>query len=202
MEAYPRLFARFKIILDPMFPRLAEFVREAEIIIDVGTGYGVPAVWLLELFPRAQVYGIEPDRKRVRFASRAIGKRGTVEIGRAPDIPDVPGMADTALLLDMIHLITDDALRLTLQRLHGKLCSDGSLIVRAMVPSGKRIACARWIETARIRLQKATPYFRSKEDILTIMAQAGFEITRTEISSPGKEEWWFVARVIIQEMAA
>jgi hypothetical protein len=34
------------------------------------------------------------------------------------------------------------------------------------------------------------------------MAQAGFEITRTEISSPGKEEWWFVARVIIQDMAA
>jgi hypothetical protein len=102
----------------------------------------------------------------------------------------------------MIHLITDDALRLTLQRLHGKLCSDGSLIVRAMVPSGKRIACTRWIETARIRLQKGTPYFRSKEDISTIMAQAGFEITRTEISVPGKEEWWFVARVITQDMAA
>ncbi|MGO9137106.1 MAG: MMPL family transporter [Syntrophales bacterium] len=197
MEAYPRLFARFKIILDPMFPRLAEFIRKPEIIIDVGTGYGVPAVWLLELFPRAQIYGIEPDRKRVRFASRAIGKRGTVEIGRAPDIPDVPGMADTALLLDMIHLITDDALRLTLQRLHGKLCPDGSLIVRATVPSGKRIPWTRWIETTRIRLQKGTPYFRSKEDILTMMAETSFEITRTEISSPGKEEWWFIAKVII-----
>jgi uncharacterized protein len=202
MEAYPRLFARFKIILDPMFPRLAEFVRQPEMIIDVGTGYGVPAVWLLELFPRAQVYGIEPDRKRVRFASRAIGKRGTVEIGRAPDIPDVPGTADTALLLDMIHLITDDALRLTLQRLHGKLCSDGSLIVRATVPSGKRIPWTRWIETTRIRLQKGTPYFRSREDILTMMSETGFEITRTEISSRGKEEWWFIARVIIQDLAA
>jgi cyclopropane fatty-acyl-phospholipid synthase-like methyltransferase len=202
MEAYPRLFARFKIILDPMFPRLAEFVRKPEIIIDVGTGYGVPAIWLLELFPRARVYGIEPDRKRVRFASRVIGKRGTVEIGRAPDIPDVPGMADTALLLDMIHLITDDALRLTLQRLHGKLRPDGSLIVRATVPSEKRFPWTRWIETKRIRLQKGTPHFRSKEDIRDIISEAGFEITRTEISAPGKEEWWFVARVSIQDMVA
>jgi len=202
MEAYPRLFARFKIILDPMFPRLAEFVKEPEIIIDMGTGYGVPAVWLLELFPRAQVYGIEPDRKRVRFASRAIGKRGTVEIGGAPDIPDIPRMADTALLLDMIHLITDDEFRLTLKRLHGKMRTDGSLIVRATVPLRQGIPWTRWIETTRISLQKGTPHFRSKEDILTIISEAGFEIIRTEISIPGKEEWWFVARLGIRGMVA
>ena len=202
MEAYPRLFARFKIILDPMFPRLAEFVKEPEIIIDMGTGYGVPAVWLLELFPRAQVYGIEPDRKRVRFASRAIGKRGTVEIGGAPDIPDIPRMADTALLLDMIHLITDDEFRLTLKRLHGKMRTDGSLIVRATVPLRQGIPWTRWIETTRISLQKGTPHFRSKEDILIIISEAGFEIIRTEISIPGKEEWWFVARLGIRGMVA
>jgi predicted exporter len=202
MEAYPRLFALFKIILDPMFPRLANFVKQPVIIIDVGTGYGVPAVWLLELFPRAQVYGIEPDRKRARFASRAIGKRGTVEIGGAPDIPDVSGMADTALLLDMIHLITDDEFRLTLKRLHGKMRTDGSLIIRATVPSGKHIPWTRWIETTRIRLQKSMPHFRSKEDILTIISEAGFKIASMEISAPGKEEWWFTARVSIQEMVA
>jgi hypothetical protein len=202
MEAYPRLFARFKIILDPMFPRLANFVKQPVIIIDVGTGYGVPAVWLLELFPRAQVYGIEPDRKRARFASRAIGKRGTVEIGGAPDIPDVSGMADTALLLDMIHLITDDEFRLTLKRLRGKMRTDGSLIIRATVPSGKRIPWTRWIETTRITLQKSMPHFRSKEDILTIISEAGFKIASMEISAPGEEEWWFTARVSIQEMVA
>ncbi|HYA15252.1 MAG TPA: MMPL family transporter, partial [Syntrophales bacterium] len=52
MEAYPRLFARFKITLDPMFPKLAAFIKKPEVIIDVGTGYGVPAIWLLEIFPR------------------------------------------------------------------------------------------------------------------------------------------------------
>jgi predicted exporter len=197
MEAYPRLFARFKIALDPMFPRLADFVKKPEIIMDVGSGYGVPAVWLLELFPHARLYGIEPDRKRAFFASRAIGTRGTVEIGSAPDVPDVPGPADTAILLDIIHLLNDDELGLTLERLHRKLRPGGSLIIRATVPSGKRFPWKRWIETTRIRMQKDIPHYRSKEAILAILSKAGFNIACTEISAPGEEERWFVAGVNI-----
>ncbi|MBI4633681.1 MAG: MMPL family transporter [Deltaproteobacteria bacterium] len=195
MEAYPRLFARFKILLDPMFPRLADFVKEPGIILDVGTGFGVPAVWLLELHPRARLYGIEPDRERVRFALRAVGTRGMVEVGRAPNIPDISERADTALLLDVIHLLTDAELGLSLQRLHRKLCPGGALIIRATVPSGKRVPWKRWIETKRIAMQKGIPHFRSQKNILTIIAEAGFEIIGTEISAPGEEEWWFVARV-------
>ena len=54
MEPYPRLFARFKILLDPMFPRLASFLHSPRHMIDIGCGYGVPAVWLLSLFPRGK----------------------------------------------------------------------------------------------------------------------------------------------------
>ena len=64
MEAYPRLFARFKMRLDPMFAELEEILRSVEgvkAILDVGTGYGVPASWLLERFPDAQVRGVEPS---------------------------------------------------------------------------------------------------------------------------------------------
>jgi len=195
MEAYPRLFARFKIALDPMFPRLADFVKKPEVMIDVGSGYGVPAVWLLELFPQARVYGIEPDGTRVRWASRAIGAKGHVEIGRAPAIPRVPAPADVALLLDMIHLLTDDELILTLQRLRRNLRPGGSLIIRATVPSGKPFPWKRWIETTRIRTQKKVPHFRSDTDILAILSKAGFTITRMELSAPEDEEWWFVAEV-------
>jgi precorrin-6B methylase 2 len=193
MESYPRLFARFKVILDPMFPKLAGFVKKPQTIIDIGTGYGVPAVWLLELFPHARIYGIEPEYKRVRVASRAIGTQGTVQTGKAPDIPDVPGLADTALILDMIHLLTDDELILTLQRLHGKLGPGGSLIIRTTVPSDTRSSWKRWIEMTRIRMQNCVPHYRTKEEILSIVAKAGFDAAHTEISAPGEEEWWFVA---------
>ena len=195
MEPYVRFFARFKIILDPMFPRLAAFVKETEMIIDVGCGYGAPAVWLLALNPRAQVYGIEPDRRRVLAATRAIGTRGAIKMGRAPDLPDIPGRADTALILDMIHLLTDDELTATLQGLRGKLRPEGVLILRATVPSEKGFFWKRWIETTRIRRQKATPHFRSRESIMTILSNCGFTITHWEIGTPGCEEQWFIARI-------
>jgi predicted exporter len=195
MDAYPRLFARFKITLDPMFPRLADFVRQPKVIMDVGSGYGVPSVWLLELFPQARVYGIEPNGERVRFASRALGTRGHMAVGSAPDIPDIPGPADTALLLDMIHLLTDDEFMLTLARLREKLRADGVLIIRATVPSKKPFPWKRWIETTRIRMQKGTPFFRSERDIRDILTKAGFTLSCTEIGAPGEEEWWFIAMI-------
>ncbi|MCK9197304.1 MAG: methyltransferase domain-containing protein [Syntrophales bacterium] len=195
LETYPRLFARFKILLDPMFPRLADFVKDPGVVIDIGTGYGVPAVWLLELYPRARIYGLEPDRERVRFASRAIGTRGVVTVGGAPDLPEVPVKADTALILDMIHLLTDEELRLTLRRLHERLLPDGALIIRATVPSTMPFPWKRWIERQRIKLHKGRMHFRTEEDLLSVLVESGFPIIRTEAGAPGQEEKWFIARL-------
>jgi ubiquinone/menaquinone biosynthesis C-methylase UbiE len=195
LETYPRLFARFKILLDPMFPRLADFVKDPGVVIDIGTGYGVPAVWLLELYPQARIYGLEPDRKRVRFASRAIGAQGVVTVGGAPDLPDLPVKADTALILDMIHLLTDDELLLTLRRLHARLRPDGALIIRATVPSAVPFPWKRWIERQRIRLNKGRLYFRTEADLRSILVESGFPVIRTEAGAPGQEEEWFIARL-------
>jgi len=195
MEGYPRLFARFKILLDPMFPRLASLVGTPETIIDVGSGYGVPAVWLLELFPQARVYGVEPDRKRVQFASRAIGTRGSMTVGAAPELPGFPEQADTALVLDMIHMLTDEELYLTLRRLCEKLSPAGTLVLRATLPSDKKIHWKRWIEMTRIKICGCTPHYRSEVEILAALETCGFRVTTTEWSAPGEEERWFVATV-------
>jgi uncharacterized protein len=73
--AYPRLFARFKIMIDPMFKELHQYVQNPRSIIDIGCGYGIPAVELLEIYPDAKVYGLEPDESRVLIASQVIGNR-------------------------------------------------------------------------------------------------------------------------------
>ena len=119
MEPYPRFFARFKMLFDPMFrelPRFLESYHGIRTIIDIGSGYGVPACWLLERFPESRVYGIDPDPDRVRVASMAVGKRGFITRGRAPDVPTVPEPADLALMLDSVHYLKDDELRLTLRK--------------------------------------------------------------------------------------
>ena len=117
MDAYPRFFARFKMRFDPMFLELQQILQSSDgikTIIDIGCGYGVPSSWLLERFPEARIFGIEPSKKRVRIASLAVGTRGTVVQGYAPEVPEVPRPADLTTLLDMVHFLNDDALLLTL----------------------------------------------------------------------------------------
>ena len=87
MEAYPKIFARFKIRLDPMFselPRIFEFTRQLRTILDIGCGFGVPASWLIENFAELKIHGIDLDSNRVRIASRALGQRGKMVVGRVP----------------------------------------------------------------------------------------------------------------------
>jgi len=194
METYARMFARFKILCDPMFPRLADLVSSPRRILDIGTGYGVPATWLLELYPEAGVYGLDPDEERVRVASWAIGDRGAVETGRAPDLPHLPDEPDTALMLDMIHLLSDQDLQLTLQRLHAVLKPGGRLIIRVTVPADKASAWERWIEDRiRLRVMGLKPWYRSSERMRRLLVEAGFAVILQEPTAPGREGVWFVA---------
>jgi hypothetical protein len=193
MEGYPRLFARFKLMLDPMFPRLAGFVRTPRVILDVGTGFGIPAVWLLELFPGACVYGIEPDRKRALFASSAIGDRGAVAVGSAPQIPEAPRKADTITMLDMIHYLSDADLALTFSRLREAAASGCRLIIRATIPTMAKSAWTTRSEQLRLRILKIPSYYRQAADIEKALLTAGFRVTMTEPSAPGREEQWIIA---------
>ena len=194
MEAYPRLFARFKILIDPMFPRLADYLESPRHVIDIGCGYAIPAVWLLSLNPRAKIFGIDPDRKRVAIAIRALGNRGTAEVGGAPDLPvAAPAKVDTVLMLDMIHLLSDDELRLTLQRIRERLEPGGRLILRATIPSRKRLSWLRRLEEWRLQAARATPHYRPVEALSTLLTEAGLTVTRVEAAAADREEMWFIA---------
>jgi predicted exporter/SAM-dependent methyltransferase len=195
LEPYPRLFARFKILLDPMFPRLASLAHSPSHMVDIGCGYGIPAVWLLSFFPQAQVYGLDPDPKRVRIANRAFGDRGSATVGKAPDLPAAfPDQVDTVLMLDIIHLLSDDELRLTLQRIHRKILPGGKLILRTTVPSQKRVPWLRRIEEWRLKMLNVIPHFRSSEEVMVLISEAGFVVELKEPTATGREEIWFICR--------
>ena len=141
LEPYPRMFARFKMKTDAMFrelPTLAPLFGNVKTIIDIGTGYGVPACWFLEQFPKSRVYGLDPDPERIRVASEVFGDRGKAVRGSAPDLPPFPEPADLAMMLDMIHFLDDKSLQSILKKLHGALREEGMLLIRAVIaPVGR-----------------------------------------------------------------
>src|SRR4030042_5084649 len=70
LEPFPRHFVRFKIFMDPMFPRLADFVRPGWKVVDVGCGYGVPAAWLSTVYPDLEFIACDPLAERARIAAK------------------------------------------------------------------------------------------------------------------------------------
>ncbi len=194
LAAHPRVFTRFKIMMDPMFEELHRYVQNPRRIIDIGCGYGIPATWLLEIYPQARVFGLEPDEHRVLVASYAIGKRGNVQVGRAPDLPEFEGSVDYVLMLDMLHLINDEELRLVLQRIYEKLEAGGTLLIRATVPSGRKVPWKRWIETTRLKLTGMQERFCSEKELIDFMNKAGFATSVFVSDKAGIEEKWFVGK--------
>jgi len=192
LEAYPRLFARFKILLDPMFPRLADFVRPLWKIIDVGCGYAVPAAWLLAIYPNLRFLACDPREERARVAARVLGKSGQVCPCRALDLPLENEGADAVFLLDVLHYFSDSDLRELLGRIRSNLSVEGRLVIRVTIP-GPGFRLFRFVEEFRLRFKGGECYFRYPEQITRILEEANFKVELVEPSAPGREETWFIA---------
>lgn len=195
LETSPRLSARFRTSFDPMFIELQGFLETPEIIMDIGSGYGVPAAWVLELFPEARVFGIEPDYEKVRISNRVIGDKGCIIQGRAPDLPAVPDPVDAALMIDVIQYLTDDQLKLTLGSLSLQLRGESPLVIRARARFEKGIGLPGLIEKIRIRIFGIKLHYRSIREIRTRLTEAGFDIQTVEPSGRGRTKTWFIAQI-------
>lgn len=200
LEAYPRMFARFKLKFDPLFrelPRLLAGHKEIRTILDIGCGYGVPACWCLEFLPGATVIGWDPDPDRIRVAARAAGPRGMMCVGAAPDLPAVPHPVDVILLLDMSHYLDCQQLAATLERSCRLLAPGGILILRFVIqPEGKR-SWLWYVEEYRVRLSGGHPWYRTPEDLTRMMTAAGFtELQLFAAINP--ELFWMVGRAGVQ----
>jgi SAM-dependent methyltransferase len=191
LGAYPRLFARGKLRLDPMFGRLGELVPETGILLDIGCGFGVAAAWLLARAADLRIVAVEPDEDRAAVARYVLGERGEVQVGAAPDC--LPAVTVAAVLcLDVIHHFDDQALDRVLRHARRCLPAGGRLVVRATVPGAGRTPFYRWVETRRLALCRQRPHYRPRETLVQALVAAGFAVTRIEPTAPGREETWFV----------
>jgi predicted exporter len=194
LEPYPRLFARFKILWDPMFPRLADFVKPSDKIIDAGCGYAAPAAWLLAVYPELSFLSCEPREERARVAARVLGRSGRVLRCPAQDLPLREEKANAALLLDVFHYFPDPDLRELLGRIRSAIGLGGRLVIRVTVPApGFRLF--RLVEELRLKVRRAKYFFRTAPQIRRILEEEGYEIVLSEPSAPGREETWFIAQV-------
>ena len=197
LEAYPRLFVRFKLHFDPMFKELPRMLAERKnvaTIIDIGCGYGVPACWCLDYFAQAKVYGLDPDPERVRIAAIGAGDRGRIGIGSAPDLPVVAEAVDVVLLLDMLHHLDDATVLALFNNSFTALGNHGILVIRFAIIPGARPSWSWHLEDWRIKIAGRHPWYRSPEKMVQWLLEAGFTVTVNEVSAANPELIWMVGR--------
>jgi hypothetical protein len=97
-------------------------------------------------------------------------------------------------MLDMLHLINDEELQLVLKRIYEKLETGGTLLIRATIPSDKKIPWKRWLEKARLKLTGLQERFRQENEIAGFMTVSGFSIEVFASPAAGVEEKWFVGK--------
>jgi predicted exporter/SAM-dependent methyltransferase len=197
LEAYPRMFARFKLQFDPMFddlPGMLDHAEHTDTIVDIGCGYGVPACWCLEYFKTSKIYGLDPDPERVRVAALATGNRGCISRGLAPELPATPGPADIILILDMLHYLDDETAQTLFMNSRQALGAGGTIVARFVIrPEGKPSWLWR-LEDTRIQLSGHTAYYRPAQEMRTLMEKSGFTVLVDETSATNRELVWIVGR--------
>ncbi|MFV0436064.1 MAG: methyltransferase domain-containing protein [Desulfopila sp.] len=200
LEAYPRVFARCKLAIDPLFTELAGILDKTDTapnrILDIGCGYGAPACWCLERFSNCRVVGIDPDAERVRVAGRAVADRGVIMEGGAPDLPLDQGTFDVLMLLDMLHYLDNRQLADTMVRAATLLqAQTGRLVARFVVRPRQRRRSLHWfLEDLRSRRRLGiAPTYHLPEELITTMNRCGFHDVRV-VPASDPELFWLIAR--------
>jgi SAM-dependent methyltransferase len=196
-DFYAWNFAVLKTRMDPMFAELPEYLKAVhplESFLDLGCGFGIAGSMVVELFQRANAFGIDPNPVRVRAAAAAMGNRGRVFDGAAPDFekPEFPAYFDAVFALDMMHFLTDAQIDLTLERIRSRLHTGGWLFLRCPV---KPIAAPSFklrIYLANARLHRTNIMLREVEEIRHRISQAGFALSRCNMTGNNPELFWFI----------
>jgi len=194
MEAFVRIFVRMKLKFDPMYREVHDLLSSPRQFIDIGCGYGITSLWILEHFPESKVFAVEPDFERARIAGNVIKERGTITQGTAPNLPKLTKKADAALMIDMTHYLNDKDLQQILMNIHNSLVRHGQLLIRVTIPSVDRFSFLRWIEVTRLKVFKIYYQYRSIDEIKSIVSQSGYRVTSIQKSGIDREEVWFLAK--------
>jgi SAM-dependent methyltransferase len=198
-------FARGKLSRDPVFRALLERgnIGASARVLDIGCGQGLLASLLYaceELARRgrwpadwpapptgAHYSGTELMARDVARAEAALGGLPAAPRFACADMRDVPlPIADTVVMLDVLHYVDHDAQISLLRRVHAALAPQGRLLLR--VGDAARVfgyAASQWVDRAvtTVRGHRVAPVFgRALADWTALLQGIGFAVEAAPMS--------------------
>lgn len=197
MEPRLRILACYRLRMDPLMDELAALVpveTDAANILDVGCGYALPACWMADHYPAATIHGIEPDPERVRVAALALGDRGHIISGSAPDLPPMDVLLNLTTMLDVSHYLQDWELERTLERIHERLLPGGRLIIRSQLPPSASRHWTGHLKDIKRKIAGLKACYRDRHAMDAILDKCDFEVFVSRRSSRRTDTCWHMAK--------
>ncbi len=126
-------------------------------ILDIGCGYGHFGVYFTSRFPRARVWGCDPDQAKIAVARLAQNQQRRYFAGACTEVPRLPSAFDGMVILDILYLMPPALQKETLDWAASRLKSPGTLVIKTIDPGqGWRSLLAELQEWVMVRLLRKT----------------------------------------------
>jgi 2-polyprenyl-6-hydroxyphenyl methylase/3-demethylubiquinone-9 3-methyltransferase len=181
-----RLFVRARLASAPLHELAAR--AQGVSLLDVGCGHGALVALLAVDRPERHVVGIDPDARKIDWASRSVGRCSNVELVACTIdalAAERPGTFDTVLVADVLYLLAVEAWMPFLRAARELLKGGGRLVLKEAEDDGSwRMTKALWQERLMVHVFRRTRSsgavaFAPRGVLADALNRAGFTIEET-----------------------
>ena len=166
--------------------------------VDLGCGIGRATLALKELYPNAEIYGVDMSGPMLRYAHYRAEKAGlpiTFVQASVEDMPFEPGFFDLMVSYVMTHEIPPRYLKDYAREAHRVLAPGGVLLNGDVKPYDQQAPLMRFMLDRQVA-SGSEPYWRSSltSDLAETFREFGFaEVSEVDGSKGRHFPWWTIA---------
>jgi 2-polyprenyl-3-methyl-5-hydroxy-6-metoxy-1,4-benzoquinol methylase len=169
---------RFIILHQRFLDEIGQYLPSEGIVLDVGCGFGLFALYFAGLHPHLQIRGIDYNPRRVAMAQNAARRLGLnnveFKVGDARDFSCAEKIRG-AYMLDLIHHIPPASARELVAEIAGHLAADGRLIVKDIEPTPYYKKAFTWLLDKLMDFRAPVNYW-AVEEMQEMLGAAGFRV--------------------------
>ncbi len=185
-----RLFVRGRNFTAPL-EQVARRAPEEGRIADIGCGHGLLSAWLVCDHPARQVFGVDPDPRKIQWARASVGQQANArfEVGTSRTLPEKS--FEAVVVADVLYLLPPEQWPAFFADCRRALVPGGKLLLKETEDDGswRYFKCLAQ-EQLMVRVLRRTRSSGSlrlmpRSFTVSLLEQAGFDVREVVTMSHG-----------------